>query len=82
MESFHLEVQVSSTGTLPMELLVFNYYNSNGIIPPQSLIKVHCSSTPLELMEFIQCNYSGVIPLGSLSARDYNAILWNVLDFI
>jgi hypothetical protein len=26
-----------------MELLVFNYNNSSGIIPPQSLTKVHCS---------------------------------------
>ncbi len=65
-----------------MEMLVFNYNNYSGIIPLQSLTKVHCNSTPLELTEFIQCNSNGVIPLGSQSARDYNATIWDVLDFI
>jgi len=56
-----------------MELLVFNYYNSSEIILPQSLTKVHYSSTPLKLMDFIQCNSSGVIPFQNLNGRDYNA---------
>jgi hypothetical protein len=30
-------------------------------------------------MDFIQCNSSGVIPLGSLNAREYNAIFWEHL---